>query len=408
MQQAAPRPAAGSVIALTLSQQVAVSLAAATFPVLLPALATDASLGGDAAGAYSMALYAGAIAATLFCQAAFAALGIATSSLVCVLVAGLALPLLLPGTPAMVLAAGVLVGIGYGPTTPASSSMILPFVPAGRANFLFSLRQTGAPLGVLAAGMLVPPLVGWVGWQDTVLVVAALVAATSLAGLPFARRLDRVLDRPAVDLRRTPRAVAAALRRPALRRLISVSCLFAAMLATVNAYIPYSVATLGQTSLTVAGWAAATAQVGAVAGRLSWGALADRIGAMNRVLAMLGVGMAGAVGLLAAIRPDWPLAAMLGASFALGATGAGWGGLVLAEVTRIVPRAEVGTATTALMMFNYIGVFVGPPLVAAALLATGSLPLALLTLVAGSLTGAAIAWFGLRAAPPELLPGEKP
>lgn len=399
MNPPATGPTAGPVIALTLSQQVAVSLAAATFPILLPALAGDAGLGGDAAGIYSMALYAGAILATLFCQAGFAAVGIATTSLVCVLVAASALPLLLPGILPAVLAAGFLIGVGYGPTTPASSSMILPFVPAGRANFLFSLRQTGAPLGVLAAGVLVPPLVGWVGWRETVVAVALLVALTSLAGLPFARRLDRVLERPRVDLRRTPRAVAAALRRPALRRLISVSCLFAAMLATVNAYIPYSVATLGQTSLTVAGWAAATAQVGAVAGRLFWGALADRVGAMNRVLAMLGVGMAGAVALLAAIRPDWPVAAMLAASFALGATGAGWGGLVLAEVTRRVPRTEVGTATTALMMFNYIGVFVGPPVVAAALIVTGSLPLALLTLVVASLVGATIAWFGLRPGP---------
>lgn len=399
MSEGAIRPAAGPVIALTLSQQVAVSLAGATFPVLLPALAADSQLGGDAAGVYSIALYAGAILATLFCQAAFAAVGIATSSLLCVLVSAAALLLLLPGALPAVLAAGFVIGVGYGPTTPASSSMILPFVSAGRANFLFSLRQTGAPLGVLSAGILVPPLVGWVGWRDTVLVVAAIVAVTSLCGFRFARRLDRVLERPAVDLRRTPRAVAAALRRPALRRLISVSCLFAAMLATVNAYIPYSVATLGQTSLTVAGWAAATAQVGAVAGRLSWGAIADRVGAMHRVLAMLGAGMAASVALMAAIRPDWPLAAMLGASFALGATGAGWGGLVLAEVTRIVPRAEVGTATTALMMFNYIGIFVGPPVVAAALVVTGSLPVALLTLVVAPLTGATIAWFGLRPRP---------
>ena len=399
MSDLAPRPAAGPVIALTLTHQVAVSLAAATFPILLPALAGEAALGGDAAGAYAMALYAGAILATFFCQAGFAAAGIATTSTLCVLLAGLSLPLLLPGTLAAVLVAGALVGVGYGPTTPASSSMILPFVPAGRANFLFSLRQTGAPLGVLCAGLLIPPLVGRIGWADTVLVVAALVTLAALAGARFARRLDRVLERPRVDLRRTPRAVAAALARRPLRRLISVSCLFAAMLATVNAYIPYSVATLGQTSLTVAGWAAAAAQVGAVAGRLFWGALADRIGAMGRVLAMLGVGMAVAVALLASIRPDWPVVAMLGAAFALGATGAGWGGLVLAEVTRIVPRAEVGTATTALMVFNYIGVFIGPPLVAGALLVTGSLPLALLTLIAGSLTGATIAWFGLKAAP---------
>ncbi|MCC7274043.1 MAG: MFS transporter [Alphaproteobacteria bacterium] len=389
------RPAAGGVIALTLSHQIAVSLAAATLPVLLPALSHEADLGGDTAGLYAFATYAGAVAATFFCQGFFAAVGIARASLLCVLTSAAFLLLLLPGTLPAILVAGAAIGACYGPVTPASSSMILPFVSPGRANFLFSLRQTGAPLGVLFAGVLVPPLVLWLGWTDAVSAIAGLVAATALAGWRFAGRLDRLLDRPKVDLRRTPRAVVAALGNRRLRRLVTVSCLFASMLSTINIYIPYSVSVLAGATLTEAGWAAATAQVGAVGGRLLWGALADRTGSPRIVLALLGLAMAAAVAVFAAIAPEWPMYARLLAALALGATGAGWGGVTLAEVTRVVPRAEVGNATTAMMIFNYLGVFIGPPLVALALVATGSLRIALLTLTAGALAGAALARFGL-------------
>ncbi|MGE0716824.1 MAG: MFS transporter, partial [Alphaproteobacteria bacterium] len=181
-----------------------------------------------------------------------------------------------------------------------------------------------------------------------------------------------------------------------LRRLVTVSFLYAAMLSPNNIYIPYSAATLAGASLTEAGWAAAAAQIGAVGGRLMWGAAADRLGSPRAVLVMLGVAMAAAVTLFAQMAPDWPVAARLGAALALGATGAGWGGVTLAQVTRVVPRAEVGTATTAMMIFNYLGVFIGPPLVALALVVTGDLRLALMTLAAGALAGAALAWRGLR------------
>ncbi len=48
-----------------------------------------------------------------------------------------------------------------------------------------------------------------------------------------------------------------------------------------------------------------------------------------------------------------------------------------------------------MMLFNYLGVFVGPPLVALVLVATGDLRIALMTLTIGALAGAAMARFGL-------------
>ncbi|WP_417276298.1 hypothetical protein [Castellaniella sp.] len=46
----------------------------------------------------------------------------------------------------------LLIGLGYGPITPAH-----------RMSFVFSIKQTGVPLGGVLAGLVVPGLAQWIG-----------------------------------------------------------------------------------------------------------------------------------------------------------------------------------------------------------------------------------------------------
>src|ERR1700722_10900816 len=82
-----------------------------------------------------------------------------------VLVASARLPL--------VILAALILGLGYGPVTPASSHILVRQSPVGRRALIFSIKQTGVPLGGVLAGIIVPILVLSLGWRASALAVGA-------------------------------------------------------------------------------------------------------------------------------------------------------------------------------------------------------------------------------------------
>ena len=58
-----------------------------------------------------------------------------------------------------------MLGIGYGPSTPASSTILSTRAPDRLRNIIMSIRQTGVPLGGAIAGALVPMLIVNFGWR---------------------------------------------------------------------------------------------------------------------------------------------------------------------------------------------------------------------------------------------------
>ena len=81
--------------------------------------------------------------------------------------------------PLVVLGA-VLIGLGYGPISPASSHILAKTTPPDRMAVTFSVRQTGVPLGGFLAGLLIPTLVLFVGWQVNTLLIALATLACIL------------------------------------------------------------------------------------------------------------------------------------------------------------------------------------------------------------------------------------
>ena len=64
------------------------------------------------------------------------------------------------GAPALFVVGAILLGAGYGPVTPASSHILARSTPPQRLSLVFSLKQTGVPLGGALAGAVVAR-VGW-------------------------------------------------------------------------------------------------------------------------------------------------------------------------------------------------------------------------------------------------------
>jgi MFS family permease len=349
-------------LAITTGIQSMVTMAALTLPVLAPVM--GAHLHRPAAvlaGAFAVVLYLSAMVSSLLSGAAVKRLGAIRVSQVCLGLCALGLGLAsLPWWPAM-LAGAVSVGLGYGPITPSSSHLLARSTPARYMSLVFSVKQTGVPLGGLLAGAIAPGLSLAFGWQ----------AALGLLALPcigFAL-LSQVL-RAALDADRDPTAALRAahllqpvkmvLQHAGLRRLALCSLLFAMVQLALSTYlVTYLHDSLGM-GLVSAGFLLSVAQVGGVVGRVGWGYASDRWLGARRTLALLASLMALSALATGALESASPLAAMGPVLLLFGASAIGWNGVYLAEVARQAPPGLAGAATGGTLMFTYLGNVSGP------------------------------------------------
>ena len=130
-----PRRTAAVALAVTLAIQVFTSLAGTATAVLAPAVARDAGVAPALVGVFVGLVYSGAMAASLLSGHAIERLGPIRVSQLCVLLCagGLALVPLATGSAVSIAAlvvGAVVIGLGYGPITPASSQVLARTAPA--------------------------------------------------------------------------------------------------------------------------------------------------------------------------------------------------------------------------------------------------------------------------------------
>ncbi|WP_255440737.1 MFS transporter [Caenimonas sedimenti] len=362
----AATPPAGnwSVLLVTLAIQALVSMAVLAVPAMGPAFAQAMGAPPALLGAYIGVVYLGAMAASLAAAPLVLRFGaLRTSQAALVLCAlGMALPALWPSLPAAAVGA-FLTGLGYGPVTPASSHLLARTTPPHRASLVFSIKQTGVPLGGVLAGVFVPGLALAGGAPSALLTVAGAALACALVAQPFRAALDGDRD-PGQPLRmgsvtRGLRLVAA---EPALKRLALVSFVFSIAQMSFSTYlVTYLTASLGYT-LVAAGVLLSAAQAGGVAGRIAWGWVADRWLGAYRMLAWLAGAMALCAAGTAVLQAGAPQALTVFLLMAFGASAIGWNGVYLAEVARCSPPGQASAATGGTLAVTFFGVVLGPML----------------------------------------------
>src|SRR5690606_19238898 len=79
-----------------------------------------------------------------------------------------------------VVPASLAIGIGYGSLTPAASHVLIRFTPAHRRNVVFSLKQSGVPLGGIVAATVMPAITVSAGWQWALWLNAAAALGMAL------------------------------------------------------------------------------------------------------------------------------------------------------------------------------------------------------------------------------------
>lgn len=361
--------------------QAMTTMGTVTVPVLAPAISAALDVGSSAVGPYQSIAYAGAALLTLMSGSLVQRHGGVRINQVSVLISAAGLLLTITGLLPVIVCSALLVGMGYGLATPGASHVLARVAPARHRGLVFSIKQSAVPLGGLLAGVLLPPVAARWGWPVAVMVSAALVALPAILIQPLRARVDDDRDPyHRVSLGAPGEVVKMVLRSAQLRPLALLAFSFAAMQLCLFAFLVTFLVERAGLDLVQAGLVFAVMQAAGVVARIGWGWISDRFMPARPLLAMLGVGMVISTLLASGFSPAWPMWALMLVAVALGLTAVGWNGVYLAEVARVVPQREVGSATGGVLMFTFMGVAVGPASFGAIVAITGSYTVAFLTL----------------------------
>jgi MFS family permease len=367
-------------LAATLAIQALVAMAMLTPSVVAPLAAPEIGVAASQTGSFMGIAYAAACIASLSSGMLLRRFGAMRLSQLCLLACALGIALCSSALLALVALSAVVIGFGYGPVTPASSHILVRQSPSGRRALIFSIKQTGVPVGGVLAGTLVPFLVVWLGWRIAALSVGLLCLALAVAVQPLRRRFDAEEIAAAGGPSSGGSGLVAVLRGgvgvvlgvPPLRRLALSSVAFSAtQLCFASFLVTYLITQIGF-DLVDAGVMLAIGNGAGIPARILWGWIADRFIAPQRLLAVLGVAMAAATAALGLVTPSWPRAAIVAVALVHGATAIGWNGVYLSEVARLAPAGAAGAATGGALALTFLGIVTGPPIFGAVVAATGS------------------------------------
>lgn len=359
-------------VAITLAVQSLTAMALAVPSVLAPVAAGDFGVAPTAVGrwvgfSYMVAMFAGLAGGTFVGR-----YGPVRMLQIAVLGVALGLTAGAGAHVALLLVCGTLLGTAHGLVNPASSAILAAASPPRIRSMVFSIKQTGVPVGGAIAGMLVPALLLWMSWQSAALALALAAAVL----VPLVGPYRSAYDAPRRTERLHVRAFAAPVaevwaNRPILELAMTSGVYSAVQISFVTYLVSYLNLELGY-SLLAAGLVFSASMLAGVLGRILWGAVADHVFSPRSVLTALGLVMVLCGIALASFTAAWPPPVVLAVCVLYGATAVGWNGVFLAEVARLAPEGRVAVLTGGTQFFTFAGVLIGPPLFGAIASSTGS------------------------------------
>jgi len=364
----------GAALLTTLLAQTIGSAAVFAPTVVAPLIAASMSLPVAAVGLYISAVYIGAMVTSVLSGPVVVALGGTRMSQLSLLACALGLLCVSSSFAPLALLGALIVGLGYGPLTPASSDVLIRAAPPHRLALIYSIKQTGVPLGGVIAGAVLPALALAAGWRWGLVWLALACLASAAIIAPFRSALDGSrsgrVRRP--GWRDAIEPVRFTLRDRSLRILGAVSFVFSATQVSLTAYLVTFLTQDLRWQLIAAGLALSISQAAGMAGRVLWGWVADSGLGSRRTLILLASAMAlSALSVLAldAATPRWAVVALMAV---FGSTAVGWNGVFLAAVARLAPPGQTAVVTGGTLAFTYLGVVIGPLLFGAFATGTGS------------------------------------
>jgi MFS family permease len=346
-------------IGAMLGTQIMVSLAVLALSVLMPAVARDLAIDAKLVGAFTAITYGVASFVALASAGIIARLGAVRVCQLAMLAAAAGLALNAAAAVWACVGAVVLIGFAQGPTNPASAHILSQRVPRRFFSIVFSIKQTGVPLGFAAAGIVLPLLLGWVGWRGASLAAAAaMVGAAAVLGL-LRRQLDAAMapPGPSPGIWRSVRFV---LGHPQLRVLGWSALVYVIAQHTFTFFLVTYLYEHCRLSIGETGFLLFLSQMGGTAQRLLLGALGDRVPRLP-LLGWTGVGIALGAATTAMIEPDTPHWLIGVVVFGYGTVVISWNGVSIAEFAHLSPPGQVAAVASVQTALAFSGAVVGPP-----------------------------------------------
>lgn len=399
LRAARPAPSLAYLVCVLLAAQSFGTMATMTLPAVAPKVAETYGIDSALIG-YQISILAGAmlVSLTLGSQLSVRWGPCRVQQVgVLLLVAGSCIAVL--PDAAFMFGSALALGLGYGLLTPSASHLLARFAPAKRRNLIFSLKQTGVPIGGIGAAAITPAIAVVLGWRW-----ALLGNAVILCGLLVLLQRGRLHwddeRNPSARISGNPFSDMAAIWRSEALRLLSIAggCFVIVQICLSTFTVVFFAEEVGM-GLIAAGLVLTASQAGGVAGRVFWGWLADVTRSCFGVLAVLAAVMLSASVLAFFVTPAWSMLAACALFFVIGSTASGWNGAFLAEVARLTPRPEISRMTGGSLAYVNVCKMLGPIAFTSIYLVSGSYALAFALLAIPSGVGLACVMAARRGEP---------
>ena len=353
-------------------------------PILADRIAEDFGISRAWLGLYLFIQNVTAIVAAMGCGGFIVKLGAWRVSQICLLLMGTSLIVVAGGVLWLYPLGAILLGAG-AVSTPASSHILARHCPRHLAPVIFSVKQTGVPVGSLIGGLLVPALLGlgfylatigesvYLDAYGTALVTALIVLSVAVLLQPFRAFFDSDRDptvRPSFSgVSETMRIVVS---DPNLRDLAFAAFAFGGLQSIyAGFFILYLIDGLEYSEVD-AGLAFAVASTTAVAARILWGWLGSTLVSPRVVMGLIGF-----FGFVAAVLTGyydfgWSFSAIVAVAVLYNVTALSWHGVLLAETARLAPPDKVGGVTGGVLSFTSVAMMIYPAIYGGLLFVTES------------------------------------
>ncbi len=349
-------------VASMLAIQVMISLSVISLSVMMPEVARDLAIDPKLVGLFTAIIYAVAASMALAAAGPIVRLGAVRVCQAALLMAAIGLAVNAVSAVIATVVAVIFIGAAQGPINPASAHVLSQRVPREYFGMVFSLKQTGVPIGFGLAGIVFPFLLSEIGWRGASLVAAGTAVLAALMVEPLRSSLDvaAVSSGPSRSIWKSIRFV---LGHAQLRVLGWSAFIYVVAQHTFTFYLVTYLYEHCHLSIAEAGALLTLSQLVGTGVRLLSGGAGDRFPRMA-LLGWTGIAMTVgciAIGLLEADTPFWLIALVV---MGYGSVVISWNGTSQAEFAHLSPPGEAAPIAAVQTALAFSGAVFGPPIFA--------------------------------------------